>query len=180
MKIWIKTKIIGTGNIGDPRHADVPAELSCSLMELPNNECLCRVAGISENISLITAPKLTDEEALKIIKARHPDSSLESLDAIDLEVDKIAKLEGLDPTIRADIQIPARGTCVLQAQENYLMAHISEKMGLTKEYWDAEAGKTIKWKKGIDVENDIKDGKGEAHEFVLSRIRKRIRKNIPF
>ena len=95
----------------------------------------------------------------------------ENCDCCDREVDTIAIAHGLYPKIRADIVIPTRGKHLLQDQENYLMSHISEKIGLTKDYWDTEAAKTTKWKKGVDIEHDIKDGKGEAHEFTLSRIR---------
>ena len=182
MKVFIRTKIIGTGSSEDPRRpylANQESETTvASMIELENNECLCRVAGTPEQINAITADtditQLTDEEARKIIKSKYPDSDLENLDVADPEIDEIAKAQGIDPKIRADIVIPSRGRQVLQDQENYLMAHICEKISLTRDYWDTEAAKTTKWEKGISIEHSIKDGHVEAHEFVLSRIRKKI------
>lgn len=175
MKIWIKTKIIGTGTEKDSRRAYINQTVSVSMMELENNKCLCRVAGTAEQISVIIADveitELTDEEAQSIIKTKYPNSDLENTDISDLEIDEIAKSHGLDPKIRADIIIPTRGKQLLQDQENYLMSLICERISLSKDYWDTDVAKTTKWKKGIDIEHDIKDGKGEAHEFVLSKIR---------
>jgi len=111
-------------------------------------------------------------------KVKYTNSDLENLDVADPEIDEIAKSLSLDPQIRADIQIPTRGKQVLQDQENYLMAHICEKIGLGKDYWDAEAKKTSKWTKGIEIESDIKEGKTEAHEFVLSRIREKFKEKF--
>ena len=181
MKAWIKTKIIGSGTSEeDPRRPYLANQkLSASMVELKNNECLCRVAGTPEQISAIIADpditQLTDEEARKIIKSKYPNSDLENVDVADPEIDKIAEAQGIDPKIRADVVISSRGRQVLQDQENYLMAHICEKILLTRDYWDTEAAKT-KWEKGIDIEHDIKDGYAEAHEFVLERIRKKIGK----
>lgn len=180
MKTWIKTKIIGTGTSKDARRPyKANQEVPTSMMELENNECLCRVAGTPAQISAIVADaeitQLTDEEALIIIKNKHPNSNLENLDISDPEVDTIAKTQGLNQKLRADIIIPTRGKQLLQDQENYLMSHICEKIGLTKECWNTEAAKTTKWKKGKDNEDDVKDGKGEAHEFVLSKIRDKIK-----
>ena len=179
MKVWIKTKIIGKGTEGDPKGPYLANQpLSVSMIDLGNGACLARVAGTPEQISTILADaditQLTDEEARKIIKSKYPNSDLENVDVADPEIDKIAEAQGIDPKIRADIVIPSRGRQVLQDQENYLMAHICEKILLTRDYWDTEAAKTTKWKKGIDIEHSIKDGHAEAHEFVLSRIRSKI------
>jgi len=95
----------------------------------------------------------------------------ESCDCSDKEVNEIAIAQGLDPGIKADIILQTRGTHVLQDQENYLMAQISTKLGLSKEYWDSEANNSEKWENGNDIERDVIDGKQEAYEFVLSRIR---------
>jgi len=178
MKAWILTKIIGTGETEDPKRAYVAGQtVYVSMMELENNECLCRIAGMPKQISAIIADpeitQLTDAEAREIIKSKYPNSDLENLDIADPEIDEIAKAQGIDPKIRADIQVPTRGKQVLQDQENYLMAHICEKIGLTRDYWDLEAPKSD-YQKGIDIERDIKEGKIKAHEFVLSRIRKKI------
>jgi len=179
MKAWIKTKIIGTGSAEDPKRPYVAGQnVDASMMEIDANTCLARVAGTPDQISAITGDtditQLTDEEARKIIKQKYPNSDLENVDVADPEIDEIAKAQGIDPKIRADIVVPTRGKMVLQDQENYLMAHICEKIGLTRDYWDAEAAKTTKWEKGIDIEHSIKDGHVEAHEFVLERIRKKI------
>jgi len=179
MKVWVKTKIIGTGTGTDPRRPYLSGQdVRYSVIELANDKCLCRCAGTPEQINTITADaditQLTDEEARKIIKSKYPDSDLENVDVADPEIDEIAKAQGIDPKIRADLIIPTRGRQVLQDQENYLMAHICEKLLLTRDYWDAEAAKTTKWKKGIDIEHSIKDGEVLGHEFVLERIRKKI------
>lgn len=95
----------------------------------------------------------------------------EGCDCADPEVDAIAKANGLDPHSRADIQMPSHGKQVLQDQENYLMSQISEKKGMSRSMWDSEAVKSGKYSKGIDIEKDVIDGKGAAHEFILSRLR---------
>lgn len=95
----------------------------------------------------------------------------EGCDVADPEIDDIAESLGLDPQSRADIQIPSRGNQVLQDQVKKLLAQISTKKGKSKQFWDGEAGKSGKYPKGIDIENDVLDGKGGAHEFVLSRLR---------
>jgi hypothetical protein len=137
--------------------------------------CLCRVAGTPAQIADILADasitEQTDDQARTIIQSKYPDSDLENIDIPDLEIDEIAKSLGLDPHLRADIQLPTRGKQVLQDQENYLLAMISTKKGKSKKFWDDEVGKSGKWAKGIDIENAIIDGKGAAHEFVLSRLR---------
>jgi len=183
VKAWIKTKIIGTGTEEDPRRPYLANQSGAvSMMEIDSNTCICRVAGTPDQINVILADpevtQLTDKEAREIIKSKYTNSDLENLDVADPEIDEIAKSLSLDPQIRADIQIPTRGKQVLQDQENYLMAHICEKIGLGKDYWDAEAKKTSKWTKGIEIESDIKEGKTEAHEFVLSRIREKFKEKF--
>jgi len=182
MKVWIKTKIIGQGTDGDPKRPYLAGQrVTASMIGIDMGACLCRIAGTPEQINTILEDteitQLTDEEARQIIKSKYPNSDLENLDIADPEINEIAKLLGLDPEIRGDIQIPTRGKQVLQDQENYLMAHISEKLGLTKDFWDTEAKKS-KWEKGIEIEHDIKEGKIEAHEFVLSRIREKLKEKF--
>ena len=176
MKKLIQTKIIGIGTEDDPRrpylaNQDVPV----SMIELPDNKCLCRVAGTPTQITTILADaaivEQTDAQAIIVIHSKYPDSNLENLDIADPEVDDIAKANGLNPHIRADIKIASRGKQVLQDQENYLMAQISAKKGKSKQFWDNEAMKSGKYLKGIDIERDVLDGRGFAHEFVLSRLR---------
>ena len=175
MKAIIRTKIIGTGTSENPRRPYLASQnVPASMMELADNECLCRVAGTPTQISAIVADaeitQQTDEEALTIIKNKYPNSDTENIDIGDSEIDNIAEAQGLKPKLRADIVMPTRGKQLLQDQENYLMSHICEKMKFTKAWWDKEA-KNGKWATGSDLEKDIKDGKGEAHEFTLSRIR---------
>ena len=176
MKKFIQTNIIGTGTDDDPKHPYLADQyIPASMLELPDNTCLCRIAGTPAQISTILVDaaitEQTDEQATTIIQSKHPDSTLENLDIADPEVDEIAKSLGLDPHLRADIQIPSRGKMILQDQENYLMAHISTKKSISRPMWDDEAVKSGEYPKGIDIEKDIKDGKGSAHEFILSRLR---------
>ncbi|MCD6137941.1 MAG: hypothetical protein J7J91_05055, partial [Deltaproteobacteria bacterium] len=114
MKLLIRTKIVGKGTCEDPRRPYLANQVvPASMIEIGNNECLCRVAGTPEQISAITADpditQLTDEEARKIIKSKYPNSDLENVDVADPEIDKIAEAQGIDPKIRADIVIPSRG-----------------------------------------------------------------------
>jgi len=182
MKAWIRTKIIGKETTNEPKRPYLANQnVVASMIEIDGSTCLCRIAGTPEQINTILEDteitQLTDEEARQIIKSKYPNSDLENLDIADPEIDEIAKSLRLEPKIRGDIQIPTRGKQVLQDQENYLMAHISEKLGLTKDFWDTEAKKS-KWEKGIEIEYDIKEGKIEAHEFVLSRIREKLKKKF--
>ena len=176
MKALILSKIIGTGTGNDSRRPYLAdQDVHASILELPDNKCLCRVAGTPAQISAILADaaitEQTDDQATTIFQSKHPDSSLENLDIADPEIDEIAKSLGLDPHLRADIKIASRGKTVLQDQENYLMTHISEKKGISRSMWDDEAVKSGKYLKGIDIQRDVLDGKGAAHEFVLSRLR---------
>lgn len=170
MKVWILTKITADGKAYTSGQ-----EVGFSMVKLTSGEYLSRISGTPAQMNIIRSDgaitELTDDEALEKISEEYPNSALENVDVPDPEIDDIAKSCGLDPKIRADIVIPTRGNHVLQDQENYLMTHICEKIGLTEEYWDTEAAKTTKWDKGIDIKNDFKDGNREAHEFVLSRIR---------
>ena len=169
MKVWVKTKLEEKLNEITGEITRVPylagQGVRYSIIELGKNECLCRVAGAPAQINSIIADtditQLTDEEAREIIKNKYPNSDLENLDIPDPEIDGIAKALGIDPKIRADIQVPTRGKQVLQDQENYLMAHICEKIGLTRDYWDVEAPKSD-YQKGIDIERDIKEGNKSA------------------
>jgi len=175
MKAWIKTKIIGTGAEDDPRrpylaNQSVPA----SMIEINADTCLCRVAGTPDQISAITADaeitQLTDEEARKIIKSKHPNSDLENVDVADPEIDEIAKSVGIDPKIRADIVVPSVGRQVLQDQEKHLLSLISAKLGLTRDQWVTYAKEKF-GKLGIDIDREIREGRNEAHEIVLNIIR---------
>ena len=181
MKTMIKTSVIEktdsiTGNkMREPYMAG---------MTLPHSKIdfdtffICRISGTPTQITTILADamitELTDEQTISIIQSKYPECGLENLDVADPEVDEIAKLHGLDPHSRADIQLPTCGKQVLQDQENYLMAQISEKKGISRSMWDNEAAKSGKYLKGIDIQNDALDGKGAAHEFILSRLRAKV------
>ena len=176
MKKWIQTKIIGIGTEDDPRRPYLADQgVQTSMIELSDNKCLCRIAGTPTQIATILADtaitELTDEQATTTIQSKYPDSNLENLDIADPEIDEIAKSLGLDPHLRADIKIASRGKTVLQDQENYLMAMISEEKGISRPMWDEEAVNSGKYLKGIGIQRDVIDGKGAAHEFVLSRLR---------
>ena len=176
MKKFIQTKIITVGGEHKPYLAD--QDVPTSMIQLSDNKCLCRVAGTPAQIATILADaaitELTDEQAISMIQSKHPKSTLENLDIVDPEIDEIAKSLGLDPHSRADIQIPSRGEQVLQDQENYLMMQISTKKDKSKQFWDNEAVKSGKYLKGINIQHDILDGKGSAHEFILSRLRAKV------
>lgn len=176
MKLFISTKMLGTGAEGDylrPFLAD--QDVSASMMTLDDGMCVCRVAGDPSAIAIV-APHpdidvLDDSAALSVMRGKYHECDLENVDIPDPEIDEIAKANGLDPHLRADIKTPSRGNQVLQDQENYLMAMISTKKGKSKQFWDDEAGKSGKYPKGIDIENAIIDGNNEVHEFVMSRLR---------
>jgi len=176
MKVFIRTEIIGKGSFEDPIRIYLANQYApASMMELPNGKCLCRVSGTPAQIATILADttiiEQTDEQAKTTIQSKHPDSNLENIDIADPEIDDIAITLGLDPKLRADIQIQSRGKQLLQDQENYLLAMISTKKGKSKTFWDGETRKSGKYPKGIDLENAIIDGHGSAQEFVLSRLR---------
>jgi len=172
MKVWIKTKFVA-GEKGDREPYLARLKLSYSLIDL-GDVCLCRVAGTPDQISTILADaeitQLTDEEARKIIKSKHPNSDLENVDVADPEVDEMAKSLGIDPHIRADIQVPTVGKQLLQDQEKHLLSLISERLGLTRDQWDTYAKEKF-GKLGIDIDREIREGKNEAHEIVLNIIR---------
>jgi len=176
VKVWIKTILEEKKDTGEVTRVPYLANQAVrySITELENNECLCRVAGTPEQISAILADsqitQLTDEEARKIIKSKHPNSDLESVDVADPEIDEIAKSIGIEPQARADIQIPTVGKQLLQDQEKHLLSLISERLGLTRDQWDTYAKEKFgKW--GIDIDREIREGKNEAHENVLNIIR---------
>jgi hypothetical protein len=181
MKAWIRTKIIGSGTSNDPRRPYTANQVvNFSIIELANNECLCRISGTPAQIDTIKTYIeiiiLSDDEARAIIKTKYPNSDLESLDVVDPEVDEIAKAYGLDPKIRADIQIPSRiGKPLLQEQEHHLLKIISEKIGLTRPVWDKIF--MMKYNKlGIEIEDRMLKGRVEDHERILSEIRARVSK----
>jgi len=179
MKVWIKTKFEIKEIDGIPHRtpASVLETLPHSILEIDDNTCLVRVSGKPEEIKkLLSDPNiivLTDEEARTIIKSKNPNADLENVDIIDVEIDEIAKENGLDPhEIRRDVQIPTVGKQLLQDQEKHLMTVVSKKLGFSRAYWDKVAGIHYN-KKGIDIDREIREGKNEAHTFVLDRIRAR-------
>jgi len=177
MKVWIKTVLEGRKNkrggvLRVPYLANQTVRYS--VMEIKDNECLCRVAGTPDQINAILADakitRLTDEEAQKIIKSKHPNSDLENVDVADPEIDEMAKSVGIDPCARADIQMPTVGRQVLQDQEKHLLSLISAKLGLTRDQWDAYVKEKF-GKLGIDIDREIREGKNETHEIILNIIR---------
>lgn len=181
MKSWIKTKIIenGAGKDAEKKPYLSGQDVAFSIIDLGNATCLARIAGTSNQIDKIVSDIeiecVTDDEAELIIKNQSSNSTLENLDILDSEIDELAKVVGLDPELRSDILIPTRGKQVLQDQESYLMIHICQKLDLSQDYWDSEVKKisTKKtWQNGAELNKSLKDGSQNAHEFVLSRIRK--------
>lgn len=174
MKAFIQTNYITENNIKKPYLARQSAPYS--VLELDPNSIIARVAGTPEQITLILSdPKilqLTENQVLTMAKERYPSFELYNCDVADVEVDAIATINGIDPKLRSDIKVSrASGIPVLQEQENYLMGIVSEKKGLTRQYWDEEAGSLVPSMTGQDIENKILDGSQESQEFVLSRIR---------
>jgi len=181
MKLWIKTGFVGEGTFENPKKpylAGLEDRLHFTTLALNENECLVRVSCKPDEVeALKNLMILNDDEALEIIKSVNPNAELEDLDVRDCEIDEVAKQLGIDPKARADVQVPEVGKHILQDQENHLMALICERVGITKQDWDMEAQKSNRWIRGKDIEIDIKSGRSDAHEFVLSRIRSKI-KNI--
>jgi len=180
MKAWIKTGMKNIGTIEEPENVPdldgYESKVSYSLMKIIfPNEVLLRIAGSKADVEAakiaVGVTELTDDEARIEIQAIHSESELENVDIADPEIDTIAKTQGLDPKLRADIQTPTIGKQVLQDQENYLMSHISIKKGMSEDWWDDEAKNSGKWGTGKELEDDVIRGKNEAHELILSRLR---------
>jgi len=171
MKIWIKTSFIkveiGGRIIKEPylpkskllADALYEGKIAYSLIDLGDETCLCRVSALPELAASIVADTaitvLTDSEAEAILKSKYPLSELENLDIKDVEVDELAKAEGIDPAVRADIQVPTRGRQVLQSQEMHLLKLIANKKRI-------DIG---------DLEEEIELGKNHAHNQALARLR---------
>jgi len=179
MKILIKTGVVTSidplTSIKTRNPYLVELSLPYSVIDF-DTYFICRVSGTPPQISAIQAnaaiTQLKDADALTEIRKKYSTAELYNCDVADSEIDNIAKSIGINPQLRADIKMSrGKDIPVLQEQENYLMAIISEKKGKTKTYWDAETAKTVKWKFGKDLEKDIIDGKQEAHKFVLSKLR---------
>ena len=74
---------------------------------------------------------LKDEEARAIIKSKNPNADLEDVDVVDIELEELARSEGLDPhEIKRDILVPTRGKRVLQCQEAHLLRVLAKKKGI--------------------------------------------------
>lgn len=130
-----------------------------SMLDL-GNECLVRLSGKPEDIKkLIEDPEikvLKDEEARKIIKSKYPNSDLEDLDVADIELEELAKAEGLDPhEIKRDVQVPTRGRRVLQCQEAHLFRVLAKKKKVDIS----------------DIEEHIELGSKHAFNRALARLR---------
>ena len=161
MKVWIKTDIVGKGTEDDPRRPYLPVNLPHSMLDL-GNECLARVTGKPEDLKKLVEESaiklLKDEEARQTIKSKHPNSDLEDLDIADIELEELARAEGLDPNeIKRDIQIPTRGKRVLQCQEMHLLRVLAKKK-------DVDLS---------DLEEDIELGSKHAFNRALARLREK-------
>jgi len=161
MKLWIKTKIVGSGTAEDPRRAYIPTDnINCVMMEIDDNTCLCRIAGHPDEIkTILSDPNITvvtDAEALDIIKSKNKYFELEDLDVTDPELEELARSEGLDPhEIKRDVQVPTRGKRVLQCQEAHLLRVLAKKKGIDIS----------------DIEEHIELGSKHAHNRALARLR---------
>jgi len=162
MKLWIKTKFEIKEIDGIPHRvpAGVPETLPYSIFEIDDNTCLVRVSGKPEEIKkLLSDPNitvLTDEEARAIIKSKNPNADLEDVDVVDIELEELARSEGLDPhEIKRDVLVPTKGRRVLQCQEAHLLRVLAKKKGIDIS----------------DIEEHIELGSKHAHNRALARLR---------
>jgi len=157
MKIWTETNIIGTGSGLDMKRPDLPSGVRYSMLDRGDGTCLCRVAGPPEVIGGIRR-RLSDGEAEAILKSFNPEFELEDLDVPDPELDDELGTLGEDPDeVRRQVQTPTKGKHVLQDQELAVMRRIAQNRGIAISELD---------------EDEIKEGKTEAHERVLNRLRR--------
>lgn len=159
MKLWIKTKIIGTGTDEDPRRPYLPASTHYSMLDL-ENECLCRITITPNQLSSIqndtNIAVLTDDEALQIIKSINQNAELEDVDVADVELEELAKQYGVDPVEeKRTVIVPTRGRRVLQCQEAHLLRVIAKKKSVDIS----------------DIEEHIELGSKHAYNRALARIR---------
>lgn len=167
MKLIIKSYLVD-GNVYTSNQ-----KMNISLMRL-GSEVYARVSGTSEQCDIVKDDPgieiIDDLTFLSKVREYHPTFELYNCDVSDIEVDTIAISSGLSPLLRGDILVPRSSNVpVLQEQEKYLLSLISERKGKTKEYWDIEAEKVGKL--GIEIDDEILNGTGDSHEFVLSRLR---------
>jgi len=160
MKAWIKTKIVGDGTEHNPKRPYLPLELPYSMIELDANTCLARVSGMPNPIQPVLADveieEITDADARVIIKSKYPHADLENIDVADIELDEIARAEGLNPDeVRKKIRVATRGKQILQCQEMHLMRVLAAKRGVDL----------------ADLEEHIELGYNHAHNQALARLR---------
>jgi len=157
MKIWTETNITGTGSGADMRRPNLPPGIRYSMLDKGDGTCLCRVAG-SPNIIRRIRRRLSDNEAEAILKSLNPEFNLGDLDVPDPELDNILRTLGEDPDeIRRQVKAPIKGKHVLQDQELAIIRRIAQHRGITI---------------GKRDEDGIKEGKTEAHERILGRLRR--------
>ena len=178
MKKIIKTKIIDLNGEENKKTIYLPVhDISYSVIDLGMDNALVRMAGKREVIEKIIKDKeikvLTDEEGLIELRRIYSFASLENLNIKDDEVDDIATMIEINPQIRADITITELERPVLEEQEIYLLQHICERMKISKKYWNEKSKLSGKWKDGQELEDEIRNGKCEAHNFILEHIRAR-------
>lgn len=184
MKMFVLVNSTGSGKSEDDAiRPDLPKYIVYSGTPIDDkfSKFVCRItfkevdrATISDLLSKGKIVALSDDEALNYIKMVNPDSDLENLDVVDIEVDEIAKKLKIDPDdVRRLVKKPTIGKVLLQDQEKEVLKVISEKLGLTKDYWDQEAKKEG-YKDGKELEDELKRGKNKAHEVILDRIKKKL------
>lgn len=158
MKAWVKTKIIGSGNVRDPRRPDLKGlNLTYSMVDL-GTEALCRVSGKSLDITKLLlysdVRELTDDEALTLIKSVNPNADLRNVDIYDDELDEIAKTLGINP-----IEVRKSVGSHFHEQEFALIKKIAEKLKVDVS----------------DVESDFKRGKNTAVKEIHRRIKRMLK-----
>jgi len=150
--------------------------LAYSMATLPDGNAIVRIAGDPAKVALAAESSITELDTTGFkshLRARMANPEPENVDVPDPEIDQIAQTLGIDTSARGDVQVPTVGERVLQEQEAHLMALISERFGLQKSYWDQEAA--ARGLRGADMDFKLKRGENDAHEFILSRIRQKLK-----
>jgi len=170
MKSWIRTSCYqttepDTGEITHlPDFGGYETELLSALPEIAYSlakinfpsDVLCRVAGPQAKVSAIVAAKgtLTDDEASTIIAKINPNSGLRNVDVRDGEVDMLAEAIGLNPHYERTKN--GKYGRPLWEQEPQIIESVAKAMGVPIS--DKEL-------------DDIRRGRCDAHENVLSKLR---------
>ena len=201
MKNWFIAKRIGKGTFEDPYRPffeNIPkgpylgrfpstleefdngdTALNFSALQISSDEYLCCVGAshhimqkIFEGVTQKKAREVSDDEAWEIIKENAPNTLLKDFNVIDPEVVFFAHIfiELENELNRMQKPNSPEDTRNIEID---ILRKTGEIFGLMPEYWDSEIKKAGKWKHGKELEDDVLDGRTEAHEFVLSRIREK-------